>query len=372
MDDNARLKELLSYLRLKPISPEELNLLLTVVLALIVVFVLIEVILYLYRRQKRLKEAWDWFYQLCQAKDLSVNEMKVLRELAHCSKSQNPANLLKSITAFDRAVDKKFLSCKLPPRDRDHLDLEIRELRTKLMFADLPPDKILTTTHGITEGQQFRLELFIEEQLYFYYTSVCKVAEKDIEIFLPVLPGQNLLFEKGQKVDVYFWRPRDAGYRFSTEIIDISEGPPALLILAHTDKIDREQSRHYYRVDVILPIFYHLLTPKEIEAWERNGIFSFDENFKPHEGRVISLSGGGVSYSGAVYTGRGELLWIELQLSDTKKIASLVGRVVRIKKIQDNVFKTTVEFAHISETQREDIMRYIAVLQRRRIHLINS
>lgn len=297
MQNNTDQPDIFQWLRLKPISPESFNQLVKVTMALITVFVLIELTLYYYRRRKRLREAWDWFYRLCEAKDLSVGEMDILREMARCGKMQSPANLLKSIGAFDRAVDKTFQECRLPPAERDRLDMRIRELRVKLMFADVPPSGILSTTHGIGVGQRVRLEIFIAGQLLFYYTSVYKVAERDIKLILPALPGQESPFAAGQEVDVCFWRARDAGYKFSTKIEEISEGAPALLHLAHTDQLDREESRHFYRVDVLLPIYYHLLTHKEIESWKYNGIFSFDGEFKPAEGRVLSLSGGGLSFS---------------------------------------------------------------------------
>ena len=364
----SREREILQYFRLKPIPDETLQLLLEIVFTLILLFVTIELILYMRRRHRETKREWASFYKLCETEDLSVEQMKLLRDMAIASKLRNPSQLLEMIVVFDRCVDDKFRNDKLTESERDRLEMELGELRKKLMFDNLPISEFLGTTHGIDVGQSIRIELTVNERMQFYFTKVYKTAEMDLQVIMPVVPGQDTMFEVGQTIGVYFWRARDAGYKFSTEIIDFTKGPPLLLHLAHSDKLVRDQRRHFFRIDILLPISYHLMSPGESVAWEQNGIFSFDEDFEPKKGRVIGLSGGGITFSADISPEKGELIWIELSLPKVSLISPILGRVVRLKKINHTQNKITTEYAHISEKHRESIIKFIAIQQRKRLN----
>ena len=363
-------RELLRLFRIRPVPEETLHLFIQIIIALILLFVTIQVILYLYRKNKQMHRAWAWFYRMCEAKDLSIEEMKILRDLALLNKLKfKPEKILDSINEFDRAVIKMFRNPRLSDFKRDRLEMDISELRKKLMFDYLPPDEILRTTHGIEKGQRFRIELQKEEHVHYYSTSVHKNSEKALIVYMPVIPGHDTMFEEGQEFEVYFWRHRDAGYRFRTKILEISKGFPMLLYLSHTEEIDREQRRHFYRIDISLPIFFHRMSVEEILAWEQSGEVVFAEHEDLKEGKIIGLSGGGLKFTVTVTVEKGDFLLMKLKLGPDKVISPVIGKIILVKKISERISKVSVEFAHISEQHRETIIRQIAIEQRRRLKL---
>ena len=55
----------------------------------------------------------------------------------------------------------------------------------------------------------------------------------------------------GQKINIYFWRPDDAGYVFETRILnDFIDSKVPILHVAHSDSLTRSQKRGSIRVEV--------------------------------------------------------------------------------------------------------------------------
>ena len=101
-------KPILQLFKIKPVSNETLTVFIVVFVLMIFVAVGIPVIIYLKQRSKMILETWEWFYRMCEAKDLSVEEMKLLRAIIKKCKVKNPVSIFKSIKLFDKCVIREF------------------------------------------------------------------------------------------------------------------------------------------------------------------------------------------------------------------------------------------------------------------------
>ncbi|MFC1563065.1 flagellar brake protein [candidate division KSB1 bacterium] len=327
----------------------------------------VHVAIYIKHRNKINLEKWDWFYRMCEAKDLSVQEMKLLRTIIKKCKIKNPVSIFTSIRLFDKCVIKEFKRLNLNENDKEEFADEISELRKKLHFDRFPPSDILNSTRGIPPNQRIRVELDMNGKKGYFRSKVLEVKEDSITILMPKRERFKNYLKEGQPAEIYFWRFADGGYTFSTTITKVEEEEPGVLYIEHSDKIKRSQRRHYFRIYVSYPLYFRPLSIEQRSEILVNRHIQFPKNIKPHPARITSLSGGGVSFITDTTFPSGQILWLEIGLTGYQNIADIYGRVIRSKKIDEDKFKLFVEFVLIPDKERELILGFVAARQRERI-----
>jgi len=367
MDESWR--PILRLFRIVPISKETAVTFAVVIGFIVFISIVVQIGLYLIRRKKYILEQWDWYYRMSEAKDLSVKEMKILREMIKKSKVKNPVNVFKSIKLFDRCVDFEFKRLNLTEDEKEEYIDEISELRRKLHFDRYPPGEILNSTRGITLNQRIRMEFSIDDKKYYISSTVLNVKEDSIYVLLPRSEKYKNLFKVGQPLEIYFWRFGDGGYRFSTVVKNIITEPQGILQVGHSEDIERTQRRHYYRIYVSLPLYFRPLTEEQRATIRKNRNISFPKELKPYSGMITSISGGGISFISELPFPKRKILWLEIILSESQIISNIYGRVIRSKKISENNFKLFLEFLLITEKEREIIVRFVVTKQREKIKI---
>ncbi|NVM00933.1 MAG: flagellar brake protein [Candidatus Helarchaeota archaeon] len=332
---------------------------------IILISVMVHIVLYLKRRRKYIFEEWDWFYRMCEAKDLSVREMKILREMIRNSRVKNFGNIFKSVKLFDKCIDFEFKRLEITEEEREEFADEISELRRKLHFDRFPPGEILNSTRGITPEQRIRMEFTIYAKKHYVSSTILDVKEDSIYVLMPEDEKYNDLFKVGQHLEIYFWRSGDAGYKFSTVINNVMTEPPGVLQIDHSKEIERSQRRHYFRIDVSLPLYFRPLTEKQKSTIKENRNIFFPKESKPYSGMITSLSGGGISFISGLPFEKGDILWLGFHLFESLIISNIYGRVIRSKKISEDRFKIFLEFLLITDKEREIIVGFVASKQRK-------
>lgn len=367
MDESWR--PILRLFRIEPPSKETIVAFGIAIGFIILISIILQIVLYLRRRKKYILEQWDWYYRMSEAKDLSVKEMKILREMIKKSEVKNPVNVFKSIKLFDRCVDFEFKRLNLTEDEKEEYIDEISELRRKLHFDRFPPGEILNSTRGINLKQRIRMEFSIDGEKHYISSTVLNVKEDSIYILMPRSEKFKDLFKVGQPLEIYFWRFGDAGYRFSTVINNIVTEPHRILQVDHSEDIERTQRRHYYRIYISLPFYFRPLTEEQRATIKKNRNISFPKELKPYSRKITSISGGGISFISNVTFPKGEILWLEIILPESQIISNIYGRVIRSEEISENSFKLFLEFLLITEKEREIIVKFVVTKQREKIEV---
>lgn len=367
MDESWR--PILRLFRISPASKEQLMLFLIIAFIIILSLILIQFITYFVRRKRRNIEQWDWFYRMCEAKDLSVEEMKLLRDMIKKTKLRNPAVVFKSMKAFDRCVNTEFKTTDLTDEKREELAEDIAEIRRKLLFDRFTPGKVLESSRGINPAQRLRLGFKFDGKRHFMHTWVLDVKEDAILVYIPELEGEGETFSKEQEVDVYFWRDADAGYSFSTTIQDVQKEPVGILYLNHSENLHRTQRRHFYRLDISLPLKFRIITDEQILELREKGRISFPKDNMPKDGEVKSISGGGAAFISEIFINNDQVVWLEISLSKSWWVSDIYGKVLQCKKIMDNEYKIFVEFQLIEDNVRDEIIRFVSEKQREKVKM---
>ena len=140
-----------------------------------------------------------------------------------------------------------------------------------------------------------------------------------------------------------------------------------MLEIDHSSSIERTQRRHYYRIDTSLKLFFKPLKEEQKSLLKENKHISFPSEIKPYIGKILSISGGGISFVSDLTFPNGEILWLEIFLSKSQTLSDIYGRVIRSKKIPENKFKLFIEFALIEENAREIIVEFVTAKQREKV-----
>ncbi len=367
MDESWR--PILELFRIIPASSGAVTVFIMLMGFIVFITVGMQVIFYLIKRRKGILEGWEWFYRMCEAKDLSEEEMKLLRNMITRCKIKNPTGIFKSIKLFDKCVNLEFKRLSNSEIERDEFADDISEIRQKLHFDRFPTGEILNSTRGIPFNQRVRIEVEIEGRRRHFRTKVLEVKEDSIIILMPKHRVFREVCSAGQAIEVYFWRFGDAGYTFSTVITNVEYEEPEVFYVEHSDKIERTQRRLYYRIDISLPLYFTPLSQEQRAEIRENRHIKFANDVKHVKGKITSLSGGGLSFVSDTTSPNGKILWFEINLYGSEPISDIYGRVVRSKKLPENKFKLYIDFALIPEKERELIVGFVAARQRERIKL---
>lgn len=221
--------------------------------ALVVLFIAVFLIL---RRLGGGNFPWLKFYVRGRESGFVFREINLLRKIAVENRLKNPLSLFWSIKTLDRSI--RGIIIKWRSRQKEHdpgnekFLSKLYDFRKSVEF-NLPKYKLgLKTSRKISPQQKIKISL---ESGHTFQSSVVENLRKYLAVAYPqggrTPPGFSW---RGQKVNIYFWRPDDAGYVFQTKVLDdfIDRKYP-ILHLAHSDSLIRSQRRRSVRIETNLP-----------------------------------------------------------------------------------------------------------------------
>jgi len=192
---------------------------------------------------------WVQFYTRGRESGFTLSEINLLKKVAIESSIQNPVSLFWSVKQIDRALKSMILKYRSGTSNIDQAVIsKIFDFRKKIEF-DQPKYKIgITTSRKLAVRQVIKITL---PGIGNYVSNVVENLKKYFAISYPSGPQLPLgVSWAGQKINIYFWRPDDAGYVFETRILnDFIDSKVPILHVAHADNLVRSQKRGSIRVE---------------------------------------------------------------------------------------------------------------------------
>ena len=194
---------------------------------------------------------WIQFYTRGRESGFSFQEINLLRKVAVESNIQNPVSLFWSVKQLDRCLRSMMIKFRSSASHgiTQEIISKLFDFRKKVEF-DQPKYKIgITTSRKIAVRQVIKISL---PGIGNYVSNVVENLRKYFAISYPVGPQLPLgVSWAGQRINIYFWRPDDAGYVFETRILnDFTDSKVPILHVAHSDSLVRSQKRGSVRADV--------------------------------------------------------------------------------------------------------------------------
>ncbi|MCP5514594.1 MAG: PilZ domain-containing protein [Spirochaetales bacterium] len=194
---------------------------------------------------------WIQFYTRGRESGFAFPEINLLRKVAVENNIQNPVSLFWSVKQLDRCLRSMIIKLKTTAGYGANQELisKLFDFRKKVEFEQ-PKYKIgITTSRKIAVRQVIKITL---PGVGNYVSNVVENLRKYFAISYPAGPTLPMgVSWSGQKINVYFWRPDDAGYVFETRILnDFTDSKVPILHVAHSDTLVRSQKRGSVRADV--------------------------------------------------------------------------------------------------------------------------
>ncbi|HHV98985.1 MAG TPA: hypothetical protein GXX36_05735 [Clostridiaceae bacterium] len=177
--------------------------------------------------------------------------------------------------------------------------------------------------------------------------------ENNIVVNAPIFKGEIFPVHIGWRANVYFTHKKSL-YFFPAKITGRSKKDEMpLMNLEITDNITRIQRRHFFRLNLSLPVSYREYNPLSKEDDDK------EKEFK--ESTTIDVSGGGISFI------TDELLEFDmdvegkLMLPNNKEIA-FIGKIVRsenLYEVNPDKYKTALKFSTIENKNKEILIQYL-------------
>lgn len=203
-------------------------------------------------------------------------------------------------------------------------------------------------------------------------------------IEMPVKSGVLVPLEPNELFQVCFYTTKGL-YQCQSQVVSrhYEDSLPVAVIKLRSE-FEKLQRRQYYRMECLLQMEFCSVTEDEYdellaqksEFWNAPAQKGFEEDeneperLRFYSGVALDISGGGVRFNSSHEAQEGDIIALRIAFmeEEVRKIQMLFAKVLRVTPIQNRsgLFEHRVEFVSISNMERESIIRYIFLEERKR------
>jgi len=296
------------------------------------------------------------FVEYIAKSELNTEEENRLNELLKYANTPNHHVIFQSASLYEQCLDPvvhKFLNGS--GEDFDDEEKVLSSLRKKMGFSYLPLEHPLISTRNIETGQ--KLSVFPEKDKKVLIRRAVMALNRELFFRIQYDPEkeETVRFFQGQTVRLAFARRSDGVYGITVKIFRVKG---STVDFYHTMEMKRNQLRQFVRVDVHLPLKFRIIKTENEESKKQTG--------KPNEGKIVDISGGGLSFLFSRPLVPGDIVSFKFQLT-TAHFSGIDAKILRVS-IQESktvtCYKHHVQFINIEQKLRDKIVKYIFEKQR--------
>lgn len=203
-------------------------------------------------------------------------------------------------------------------------------------------------------------------------------------IEMPVKGGVLVALEPGEAFQICFYTSKGL-YQCQAQVVSRHyEDTLPVAVIKLCSEFEKLQRRQYYRMESILNMEFRTITEDELEQMlvqksnpetklVKNGgkdTEAFTSTVRFYAGVTLDISGGGVRFNSEHQAEGGSIIAMKIAFlsEDAQRLPCLFARVLTVLPVQNHagLFEHRVEFVSISNAERECIIRYIFLEERRR------
>ncbi|MCA8961411.1 MAG: PilZ domain-containing protein [Planctomycetes bacterium] len=311
-------------------------------------------------RRRRLP-AWQ---RTLQGYGLEAAERELIARLG-APHDLDPVRLITDRGAFERAVEYSPEVLRGDPKQ----ERALATVRRKLGWDREGGGRSVPLPRRTASGAEVLLELNQEVEVFGlgensgYCVRAVLVHRDDIHLVFRFLEAEEAApFRSGENIQVYFWRPNDAGYLCQTEVRELRPKGPGFLITLVPHSVERQQKRIYVRVPYSEQLrFLHVPLESASEALGREprsgGVF---------DGECDDLSAGGFRLVTDVDLRPGDYVSVpDFQAAGGEEIMARV--INELSPREDGRRRFGLQYTGLPVAERDKISRLVFQLQREAI-----
>lgn len=202
-----------------------------------------------------------------------------------------------------------------------------------------------------------------------YKSSVYDILDDGrIEIVMPMEKQRLVLLPVDGEYDVCFFS-NGGMYRANVRIVDRQKiNNTYIVVVEMITNLHKSQRREYYRFNCVIEMSVGEMNEQEIEAYS-NGMTELVSDIAMTRGVIVDISGGGLRFVSRQVHQPGSILLMKFSLPVLKieKEFLVAAKVIYSGEIEkrEAEYENRVKFEFISNTTREEIIKYIFDAERK-------
>lgn len=213
-----------------------------------------------------------------------------------------------------------------------------------------------------------KIEVKVDRDTSIYNSRITEVDQETFSIQIPEVKRIRLHLAKGDEVEITIFTDTTL-YRFRTVVLGMkAENDIGMYVLKINPKMKKIERRNFFRIEICLDIEYDVIKTDERRIWH---------TIKPtSQASTCDLSGGGMKLSVDKELSEDTLLVIRLTICDDdndeteiKALARVVRSFPRDVLDTEEKYVLGVKLEEIQESQREELIKYIFCMMRKKMHL---
>lgn len=291
--------------------------------------------------------------------ELTEHEILRLRQIAAHGNITDINAIFQSIAIFEIGIEKEIELLngkKLSSKEMIDECMILSNIRKKLGYNYLPFEHPIVSTRNIEIGQKISLLCGSNKS-----TSYRALVIMNFEPYLRIQIERGMedvpAFHPGHQVAIAFARQGDGLYAIEMRVLSFDKDSQ-IVELQHTREMKRNQLRQFVRIEVNLPLKIRILQAVSDDDKLLVG--------KQFEGKIVDISGGGLSFILNRPLVPGGLININFQLS-TVAFNGQTGKILKVSLIDvksASMYRHHVSFLDMDTPSREKIIKFVFDKQR--------
>ena len=241
--------------------------------------------------------------------------------------------------------------------------------------------------HLIETGTKLELKKIrhveIAEEVSYVSRFLYQKSADEAVIEMPVKSGRMVPLEPNELFQVCFYTSKGL-YQCQAQVVSrhYEDSLPVAVIRLRSE-FEKLQRRQYYRMECLLQMEFCSLTEEEYDELldQKNGSWNAPVNKEQTEenggngrlrfysGVVLDISGGGIRFNSSHEAQPGDIIALRIAFTEeeVRKIQIMFAKVLTVVPVQNHsgLFEHRVEYVSISNKERESIIRYIFLEERK-------
>lgn len=204
-------------------------------------------------------------------------------------------------------------------------------------------------------------------------------------VAMPVKAGSVIALEPGEHFQVCFYTNKGL-YQCQAQVTDrFYEDRLPVAVIKFRSEFEKLQRRQYYRMECLMNLTYRIVNEEQLDdllqekskayggtMGEETELIATGETepTRYFDGMALDISGGGVRFNSQFRAESGELIALRIAFpaEEAMGLQMLFAKVLTVAPVQNRngLFEHRVQFLHITNAERESIIRYIFLEERKR------
>lgn len=231
----------------------------------------------------------------------------------------------------------------------------------------------------------------VEEEVAYVSRFLYQQSEDEAVIEMPAKEGHLAVLEPGEAFQVCFYTHKGL-YRCQVQVTSRHyEDKLPVVVIKFRSEFERLQRRQHYRMECFLDMEFGGLEEEELDQllWEKNNApgqaeqkeeqkeeqdgeaaKEEGESLKFHTGMTLDISGGGVRFNADYQAADGSVIAMKIAFppQEIPLPQLLFAKVLTVLPVPNHTgkYEHRVQFIYITNAERERIIRYIFLEERKR------